>query len=111
MIYKNYVDVFHKDMAENLTVHCPIPRTINMEAGINLLDGLIFNLLEVELKTLQAYSATTSAKCKSVRKPQTNLQDTPVDLTGAPKSFQMLPGHPGAKQSALRLCKSILRWS
>ena len=36
--------------------------------------------------------AATSAKCKSVRKPQANLPDTPVDLTSAPKYFQMLPG-------------------
>jgi len=28
---------------------------------------------------------STSAKCKSVRKPHANLPDTPVDLTGAPK--------------------------
>ena len=54
---------------------------------------------------------STSAKCKSVRRPHPNLQDTPVDLTGAPKEFQMLPGLPGAKQSALRLSKSILKCS
>jgi len=51
----------------------------------------------------------TSAKCKSVRKPHANLPDTPVDLIGAPKWFQMLPGPPGAKQSALGLWESILR--
>jgi len=52
-----------------------------------------------------------SAKCRSVRKPHPSLPDTPVDLTSASKYFQMLPGPPGAKQSALRLCKSILRCS
>jgi len=30
-------------------------------------------------------SGDASAKCKSVRKLHTNLPDTPVDLTGAPK--------------------------
>jgi len=53
----------------------------------------------------------TSTKCKSVRKPHTNLPDTPVAFTSASKYCQMLPGPPGALQSALRLCKSILRCS
>jgi len=37
-----------------------------------------------------------------------NLPDTPVALTSASKYFQMLPAPPGALQSALRLCTSIL---
>ena len=41
------------------------------------------------------------AKCKSVRKPHTNLPDTPADLTGALKWFQMFPGPPWTKQSVL----------
>jgi len=53
----------------------------------------------------------TSAKCISVRKPLANLPHTPVDLTSASMYFQMLPGHSGALQSDLRLCKSILRCS
>jgi len=40
-----------------------------------------------------------------------NLPDTAVALTSAFKYFQMLPGPPGALQSALRLCKSISRCS
>jgi len=51
----------------------------------------------------------TSAKCKLVRKQCANLPDTPGDLTSASKYFYKLPGLPGAKQSALRLCKSIHR--
>jgi len=54
---------------------------------------------------------TSSAKCKSVRKPHANLPDTPVALTSASKYFQILSGPPGALQSALRLCKSVLRCS
>jgi len=50
-----------------------------------------------------------SAKCWSVRKPHTNLPDSPASLTSASKYFQMLPGPLGALHSALRLCKSILR--
>jgi len=53
----------------------------------------------------------TSAKCKSVRKPQPSLPETPVAITSASKYFQILPGPPEALQSALRLCKSILRGS
>jgi len=42
------------------------------------------------------FTALTSAKCKSVWKPHTNLAYTPVDLTSAPNSIQMLPSPPGA---------------
>jgi len=58
-----------------------------------------------------AFETCSSAKCKSLRQPHANLPDTPVALTSASKYFQMLPGSPGALQSALRLCKSILRCS
>jgi len=56
-------------------------------------------------------ASPTSAKCNLVRKPYTNLQDTPVALASVSKHFQMLPAPPGALQSALRLCKSILTCS
>ena len=52
-----------------------------------------------------------SAKCKSVWKQHAILPDTPGDLTSASKYFWMVPDPPGAKRSALRLCKSILRCS
>jgi len=52
----------------------------------------------------------TSAKCELVQKPNSNLPDTPVAITNAAKYFQMVPGHPGALQSTLRLCKSILTY-
>jgi len=54
-------------------------------------------------------SLLTSAKCNSVQKPYPTLQDTPVALTSASKYFQLLPAPPGALQSALRLCKSIVK--
>ena len=50
----------------------------------------------------------TSAKCNLVRKAHPILQESLGDLTRASKYFQTLPDPPGAKQSALRLCKSIL---
>jgi hypothetical protein len=52
---------------------------------------------------------TKSAKCNSVWKPHSILPDTWGDLSSASEYFQMLPDAPGAKQSAFRLCKSILR--
>jgi hypothetical protein len=51
------------------------------------------------------------ARCDSVRKPHAVLPDTLGNLTSASKYFQTLPDPPGAKQSVLRLCKSILRCS
>jgi hypothetical protein len=56
-------------------------------------------------------TVNASAKCNSVRKLYANLPDTPVALVSASKYFQMLPTPPGALQSALRLCKSILTCS
>ena len=53
------------------------------------------------------WTCPSSAKCNSVRKPHAILPDTPGDLTSTSKYFQTLPGPPGAKQSDLRLCKSI----
>jgi len=59
--------------------------------------------------SIDTYS--TSAQSKLVRRPHANLPDTPVNFTIASKYFQMVPGPPGAKQSALRLCKFILTCS
>jgi hypothetical protein len=53
----------------------------------------------------------TSVNCKSVRKQQPILPDTPVDRTGASKYLQTLPGPSGAKHTTFRLYNSILRCS
>jgi hypothetical protein len=53
----------------------------------------------------------TSAKCNSVREPYAILPGTMGDLSSASKYFQKLPDPAGAKQSAIRLCKSILTCS
>jgi len=50
-----------------------------------------------------------SAKSKSVRKQHAIPPDTAGDLSSTSKHLSMLPDPPGAKQSAPRLCKSILR--
>jgi len=55
-------------------------------------------------------ASSASAKCKLGQKLHANLPDTPVDVISASKYSQMLPGPLGAKQSAFRLCKSILRY-
>jgi len=59
--YKDYVDVFSKDRAENLAPHRPIDHAINLEPDINLPYGRIYNRSEVELKTLKAYIETNLA--------------------------------------------------
>jgi len=49
---------------------------------------------QAKLKALvERYTSlgASSARCNSVRKPHTNLPDTPVALTTAPEYFQMLP--------------------
>jgi hypothetical protein len=71
----------------------------------------IFLSIKVVNSSVKSSSIPTSAKCKLDRKLHANLPDTPIDLTSASKYFQMLPDPPGAKQSALRLCKSIHRCS
>ena len=56
-------------------------------------------------------AAQTSAKCKSGRKPHTNISDTPVAHTSACKYIQTLQGPTEPLHSALRLCKSVVRCS
>jgi len=57
------------------------------------------------------FTLHASTKWNSVRKPHAFLPDTPGNLIRASKYFQMLLDPPGAGQSSLRLCKSILRCS
>ena len=71
----------------------------------------VYQHLRLSVTLISLYPPSTSAKCNLVQKPYANLPDTPVALTCASKYFQMLPAPPGALQSALRLCKSILMCS
>jgi len=52
--YKDCVDVFNKYRAETLSPHRPIDHTIDLEPGINMPYGRIYNLSEFELKTFMA---------------------------------------------------------
>jgi len=77
-------------------------------------DILVNRVIHWEAIIKQVWRCTwrpSTAKCKSVLKLHTILPDTPVDHTGASMYFQILPGPPGAKHSALRLYKSNLRYS
>jgi len=56
--YQDFVDVFSKTKAETLPPHQPIDHAIDLEPGYTLLYGWIYNLSEVELKTLKAYIET-----------------------------------------------------
>ena len=64
-----------------------------------------------QLEIMKMKGEQTSAKCKLFRKPHANLPDSPVALAGASKYLQMLLGPPKAVHHALRLCKSIRRFS
>jgi hypothetical protein len=57
----DYVDEFSKDRAETLAPHRPIDHAIDLEPGINIPYGRIYNLSEVELKTHKAYIKTNQA--------------------------------------------------
>jgi hypothetical protein len=59
--YKDYVDVFSKDRAETLAQHRRIDHAIHLEPGFNIPYGQIYNLSEVELKTLKANIETNLA--------------------------------------------------
>jgi len=69
----------------------------------------VWSTHEAILNCYLGYS--TSAKCTSVWKPHRYLPDTPVNVISTSRSLHVLPGLPGAKLSAFRLCKSILRCS
>jgi hypothetical protein len=55
MRYKDYVDVFSTDRVKTLAPHQPFDHAIDLEPDFNIPYGRIYNLSEVELKTLKAY--------------------------------------------------------
>jgi hypothetical protein len=59
--FKDYVDVLSKDRAETLAPHWPIDLAIVLEPEFNLPYCRIYNLAEVQLKTLKAYIETNLA--------------------------------------------------
>ena len=59
--YSEFVEVFSKTKAETLAPHRPIDHAIDIERGYQLPYGQIYNLSEVELRTLKAYIETNLA--------------------------------------------------
>jgi len=53
--YKDYMDVFREDRAETLAPHRAIVHAIDLKPGFNIPYGTIYNLSEVEIKTLKGY--------------------------------------------------------
>jgi hypothetical protein len=89
MRYKDYVDVFSKDRAETLAPHRPIDHPIGLELDFNLPYGRIYNLSEVEFKTLEAYI-------------ETNLANGFIQLSSSPAAAPILFAK--QKDGRLRLC-------
>jgi len=87
--YKDYVDVFSKDRAETLAQHQPIDHTIDLERAFNLPYGQIYNLSEVESKTLKAYI-------------ETNLANVFIQQSSSPAAAPILFAK--KKDGGLRLC-------
>ena len=61
MTHKDYVNVFGKERAAALAPHRPIDHAKDLEPGFNIPYGQIYNLSEVELKTLKVYIETNIA--------------------------------------------------
>jgi len=59
--YSEFVEVFSKAKAEALPPHQSIDHEIDLESGYKLPYGRIYNLSEVELRTLKAYIETNLA--------------------------------------------------
>ena len=59
--YSEFLDVFSKVKADTLAPHRSIDHAINLEPGFKLPYGQIYNLSEVELRTLKAYIETNLA--------------------------------------------------
>jgi len=53
--YREFVEVFSKDMAETLLPHWSTDHAIDLEPSYNLSYGWIYNLLEFKLRTFKAY--------------------------------------------------------
>jgi hypothetical protein len=62
MAYKDYVDVLSKESTEALPPHRATDHAIDLEPGIKLPYGQVYNLSEVELRALKAYIETNLAK-------------------------------------------------
>jgi hypothetical protein len=87
--YSEFVEVFSKTKAETLAPHRPIDHAIHIEPGSQLPYGRIYNLSEVELRTLKAYI-------------ETNLANGFIQRSASPAAAPMLFAK--KKDGGLRLC-------
>jgi hypothetical protein len=83
------VEVFSKAKAETLPPHRPIDHAIDLEPGFKLRYGRIYNLSEVELKTLKACI-------------ETNLANGFIQRSSSPAAAPILFAK--KKDGGLRLC-------
>jgi len=60
-VYSEFVDIFSNTKAETLAPHGSIDHAIDLEPGFKLPYGRIYNLSEIELRTLTAYIETNLA--------------------------------------------------
>ena len=54
--YQELVEVFSEEKAKTLPPHRPIDHAIDLEPDYKLPSGRMYNLSELELKTLKAYT-------------------------------------------------------
>jgi hypothetical protein len=87
--YSEFVEVFSKTKADTLAPHRAIDHAIDLEPGSKIPYGRIYNLSEVELKTLKAYI-------------ETNLANGFIQRSSSPAAAQILFGK--KKDGGLRLC-------
>jgi len=59
--YSEFVDVFSKTKAETLAPHFPIDHAIDLEPGCKVPYEQIYNISEVQLRTLKEYIETNLA--------------------------------------------------
>jgi len=87
--YSEFVEVFSKAKAEALPPHRSIDHAIDLESGYKLPYGRIYNLSEVELRTLKGYI-------------ETNLANGFIQRSSSPAAAPIL--FTKKKDGGLRLC-------
>jgi hypothetical protein len=87
--YSEFVEVFSNTKAETLAPHRSIDHAIDLEPGCKITYGRIYNLSEVELKTLKSYI-------------ETNLANGFIQRSASPAEAPIL--YAKKKDVGLRLC-------
>jgi len=87
--YSEFVKVFSKTKADTLAAHRSFDHGIDLEPGCKIPHGHIYNLSEVELKTLRAYI-------------ETNLANGFIQRSSSPAAAPIVFAH--KKDGGLQLC-------